>query len=156
MLPKSTGCLFLPGSYGVYVFTEPLQWRQNKRDGVYNHRPMDCLPNRLFRWRSKKTSTLRVTGLCEGNSPVISEFLAQRASNEGNVSIWWRHHATIIPMMPTLSSFMVPTSELHSKCDIYHRDKMAASACIIVLCIGKLTVDSHEELFQPSIFIQSS
>ena len=27
---------------------------------------------RLFRRRSKKTSTLRVTGLCEGNSPVIN------------------------------------------------------------------------------------
>ena len=30
-----------------------------------------------------KTSKLRVTGLCEGNSPVTSK----------NVSIWWRHHA---------------------------------------------------------------
>ena len=28
-----------------------------------------CLPNRLFRPRSKKTSKLRVTGLCVGNSP---------------------------------------------------------------------------------------
>ena len=42
--------------------------------------------------RLKKTSKLRVTGLCEGNSPVASEFLAQRASNAENVSIWWRHH----------------------------------------------------------------
>ena len=30
---------------------------------------------------------LRVTGLCEGNSPVTGEFPAQRASNAGNVSI---------------------------------------------------------------------
>ena len=30
---------------------------------------MSCLPNRLFRRRSKKTSKLRVTGLCAGNSP---------------------------------------------------------------------------------------
>ena len=29
----------------------------------------------------KKTSKLRVTGLCEGNSPVTGEFTAQRASN---------------------------------------------------------------------------
>ena len=43
--------------------------------------------------RSKKTSKLRVTGLCEGNSPVTGEFPAQRASNAENVSIWWRHHA---------------------------------------------------------------
>ena len=30
---------------------------------------LDCLLNRLFRCRSKKTSKLRVTGLCAGNSP---------------------------------------------------------------------------------------
>ena len=40
----------------------------------------------------KKTSKLRVTGLCAGNSPVAGEFPAQRASNAENVSIWWRHH----------------------------------------------------------------
>ena len=37
--------------------------------------------NRLFRRRSKKTSKLRVTGLCEGNSPETGEFPTQRASN---------------------------------------------------------------------------
>ena len=52
----------------------------------------DCLLNRLFRHTSKKTSKLRVTGLCAGNSPVTDEFLAQMASNAENVSIWWRHH----------------------------------------------------------------
>ena len=41
---------------------------------------------------SKKTSKLRVTGLCEGNSLVTGEFPAQRASNAENVSIRWRHH----------------------------------------------------------------
>ena len=41
----------------------------------------DCLLNRLFRRRSKKTWKFRVTALCEGNSPVTSEFPAQRASN---------------------------------------------------------------------------
>ena len=34
-----------------------------------------------------KTSKLRVTGLCEGNSPVTGEFPAQRASDMENVSI---------------------------------------------------------------------
>ena len=52
----------------------------------------DCLLNRLFRRRSKKTSKLRVIGLCEGNSPVTGEFPAQKASDAGKVSIWWRHH----------------------------------------------------------------
>ena len=46
----------------------------------------------LFRRRSKKTSKLRVTGLCVGNSPGTGEFPAQMASNAENVSIWWRHH----------------------------------------------------------------
>ena len=36
----------------------------------------------LFRRRSKKTSNLRVTGLCAGNSPVTGEFPAQMASNQ--------------------------------------------------------------------------
>ena len=62
--------------------------------GVSNHKPRDCLLNRLLRLRSKKTSKLRVTGLCAGNSPVTGEFPAQRASNAENVSIWWRHHET--------------------------------------------------------------
>ena len=44
------------------------------------------------RRRTKKTSKLRVTGLCVGNSPVTGEFAAQRASNAENVSIGWRHH----------------------------------------------------------------
>ena len=48
--------------------------------------------NRLFRRRSKKTSKLRVTGLCAGNSPGTGEFPAQMASNAENVSISWRHH----------------------------------------------------------------
>ena len=69
-----------------------LQWRHNGHDSVSNHQPYDCLLNRLFRRRSKKTSKLRVTGLCAGNSPETGEFPAQMASNAENVSIWWRHH----------------------------------------------------------------
>ena len=38
--------------------------------------------------RPKKTSKLRVTGLCAGNSPVTGEFPAQRASKAENVFIW--------------------------------------------------------------------
>ena len=41
----------------------------------------------LFRRRSKKTSKLFVTGLCEAYSPVTGEFPAQKASNAENVSI---------------------------------------------------------------------
>ena len=45
-----------------------LQWHHNWRDSVSNHQPHDCLLNRLFRRRSKKTSKPGVTGLCAGNS----------------------------------------------------------------------------------------
>ena len=69
-----------------------LQWRHNGRDSVSNHQPHDCLLSRLFRCRSKNTSTLRVTGLCAGNSPGTGEFPAQMASYAENVSNWWRHH----------------------------------------------------------------
>ena len=76
-------------------FRLSLQWRHNECDGVSNYQPLDYLLNRLFRRRSKKTSKLRVTGLCAGNSPVTGEFPAQRASNAENVFIWWRHHVEV-------------------------------------------------------------
>ena len=66
----------------VHVWkTNSLHWRHNERDRVSNHQPHDCLFNRLFGHRSKKTSKLPVTDLCEGNSPVTGEFSAQRVSN---------------------------------------------------------------------------
>ena len=71
---------------------ESLHWRHNEPDGVSNHQPRDCLLNCLFGRRSKKTSKLRVTGLCVENSPGTGELSAQKASNAENVFIWWRHH----------------------------------------------------------------
>ena len=89
--PEESARYFTGGILNAFSSTT-LQWRHNGRDGVSNHQPHDCLLNRLFKRRSKKTSKLRVTGLCAGNSPVTGEFPAQRASNVENVSIWWRHH----------------------------------------------------------------
>ena len=60
--------------------------------GVSNPQSHDCLLNCLFRRRSKKTPKLPLTGLYEGNSPVTSEFPAQKASNSENVGIWWYHY----------------------------------------------------------------
>ena len=79
----------------VITYLHSLQWRHNGLDGVSNHQHHDCLVNRLFWRRSKKTSRLRVTGLCVGNSPVTGEFPAQMACNAENVSIWWRHHCYV-------------------------------------------------------------
>ena len=74
-----------------------LRWRHNERDGVSNHQSHECLLKRLFRCRSKKTPELRVTSLCEGNSPV---------------TIWWCHHAFICFLRNVLSCPSQPL--LHS------------------------------------------
>ena len=66
---------------GVSKVDHTLLWRHNGRDGFLNHQPHD-----LFRRRSKKTSKIRVTGLCAGNWPVTGEFPAQMASNAENVT----------------------------------------------------------------------
>ena len=63
----------------------PVMWKMFPFDDII------ILNNHLYRRRSKKTSKLHVTGLCEGNSPVTGEFPSQRASYVENVSIWWRH-----------------------------------------------------------------
>ena len=59
---------------------------------IATHQPHGCSLKRLFRRRSRKTSKLRVTGFCVGNSPVPGGFPAQMASKAENVSILWRHH----------------------------------------------------------------
>ena len=65
-----------------------LHWRHNECDGVSNQRRPDCLLNRLFRRRSKKTSKFRVTG----------GFPSQKDSNAENVFIWWRHNIQCAPV----------------------------------------------------------
>ena len=45
-----------------------LQWRHNEYNGVSNHRRLYYLFRRMFMRRSKKTSKLLVTGLCEGST----------------------------------------------------------------------------------------
>ena len=81
-----------PWYFLYYSLAITLLWCHNEHDGASNHQPHDGLLNHLFRCRSKKTSKLRFTGLCVGNSPVTGEFPTQRASKAENVSIWWCHH----------------------------------------------------------------
>ena len=71
----------------------PLPWCHNGCDGVSNHLPHDYLLNCYSRRRLKKTSKLRATGLCAGNSAMTGEFPVQGQVTRKNVSIWWRHHA---------------------------------------------------------------
>ena len=74
VLTNITGASLRPENWGF----ASLLWRHNERDGVSMQQRLDCLFNRLFWRRSKKTSKLRVTGRCEGNSPVTGEFPSQR------------------------------------------------------------------------------
>ena len=105
---KSIGRHFFNTGGGIHLPKYSLQWRHNGRNCVSNHHPQDCLVNRLSRLRSKKTSKLRVTGLCAGNSPATGEFPAQRASNAESVSIWWRNHVnSAIRAIPHFLSFQV-------------------------------------------------
>ena len=85
--PRPTASVFVYQSHSGHVFN--IAWQAMIE--TYNQ-PRDCLLTRLFRRRSKKTSNIRVTGLCEGNSPGTGEFRAQMASKAENVSISGRHH----------------------------------------------------------------
>ena len=66
-------CLSASIHYGEVIMSSQI-------DVVSNKLPHHCLFNRLFGCKSKKTSKLRVTGLCAGNSPGTGEFPAQLAS----------------------------------------------------------------------------
>ena len=103
-----------------YVYSETLQWRHNEPDCVSNHQPYDCLLNSLFRRRSKKTSKLRVTGLCEGNSPVTGEFPAKRASNAENVSILWCHHEIWVDIPCESEKYDLSQTKLSNSVYIFH------------------------------------
>ena len=109
-----------------------LQWRYYEHDGVSNHQPHDCLLNRLFRQRSKKTSYLRVTGLCDGNSPVTGEFPAQRARNAENVSIRWRHYDMYMPSSDKDSNIL--RLDMISSEVLSHLQSYATSYKISTLC----------------------
>ena len=106
-----------------------LRWRHNGRDCVSNHQPRDCLLNRWFRHRTKKTSKLRVTGLCAGNSPGTGEFPAQRASNAENVSIWWRHHEWE-QKQALCTCIRIPTHGKNNKSMIYNLSLTIALWCL--------------------------
>ena len=89
------------------MWSYALLWRNNERNGVSNHRRLHRLLNRLFGGKSKKTSKLRVTGLCEGNPPITGGFPSQRASTAENVSIWWRHHGQDVLYDIETASWMI-------------------------------------------------
>ena len=84
-----------------------LHWRHNDHDGVSNHQHYDCLLNRLFGHRSKKTLKLRVTGLCVGNTPgrgkcfhlMTSLWSGSWQPSLGLCSITWNYAQLLICIM---------------------------------------------------------
>ena len=120
-----------------------LQWRHNERDGISNHQPYDCLLNRLSRRWSKKTSKLRVTGLCAGNSPGTGELPAQRASNAENVSIWWRHH-DILSVGDSAQGYQISANSgyiFNTHCSqTLWRHQMEIFSALLALCAGNSPV----------------
>ena len=113
--------------------------------GVSNHQPHDCLLNRLFRRRWKKTSKLRVTGLCVGNSPGTGEFPAQMASNAENVSIWWCHHGCgkIRRIQRITRSFFTDADLVV----LTHLELLMYWGLIMHICVGGLvSIDSGNNL----------
>ena len=99
-----------------------LQQRHNERDGVSNHRRLECSSNYLFRCRSKKTSKLRTTVFCEGNPPVHHN--ATENSNQRKV------------YCPSIS-LMEPTQAgpLHTEHQIY----INWPSCLLGFVSAKLT-----------------
>ena len=84
-----------------------VQWRHNKRDGRLKSPASRLFPNRIFRRRSKKTSKLRVTGLCAGNSPVTGEFNTSVSATK-----WaWREYKCLeLPIVKDILMLQLPTS----------------------------------------------
>ena len=114
-------------------FFQTLRWRHDGRDGIPNHQCHHCLLNCLFRHRSKKTSKLSITGLCEGNSPVTGEFPAQMARNMENVSIWWRHHVIFI--------LRFCSSRFAKQCDnLLHSSLCYSSDAVYVLLLATRSI----------------
>ena len=89
---------YLPMNYSLLS----LQWRHNERDGVSNHRRLDCLLKRFFQAQIEESIKAPRPRPLWGESTVDRWFPSQRASNAENVSIWWRHHDHSWLLLPLL------------------------------------------------------
>ena len=109
-----------------------LQWCHNECNSISNHQTHHCLLNCLFGRRSKKTSKLHITGLCEGNSPVPGEFHTQRASYAElcfhlmTSSCWYEWHEATTNN--TSVSGIVKGLELLSQFLLYHFPSFSGSS----------------------------
>ena len=87
-----------------------LQWRHNGHD-VSNHQPHHCLLNRLLGRRSKKTSKLRVTGLCVGKMIPFDDVIMYIFRNQ-YISIFDSYSSWVAHLLSSFSLF--PPSTHHA------------------------------------------
>ena len=84
----TVGVAMLPNTCSPFLSVQrwityrSLQWRHSEHDGVSNHRHLDFFLNRLFWCTAKRTSKLRVNGLCQGNPPATGGFPHKAQSPE--------------------------------------------------------------------------
>ena len=101
-LPNAGINLILIISVGT-VDLSPTHWHRSYKIGYYNDVIMGAITSQITNLTivystvyldadKKKTSKLRVAGICAGNSPGTGEFPAQMVSSAEFFSIWWRHH----------------------------------------------------------------
>ena len=89
----------------------------------------------------KKKKKLRVTGLCEGNSPVTGEFPAQRPWNAENVSTRWLHNI-LSKIGLDYWSMYVFTGELNKYMSpIMVESPLIPCACVFLLMICYFVVE---------------
>ena len=84
---REYGTIVIPHITHIIVTSKWAQWRPKSPAS-----PLFTQP--FIEPQIKELPKHCVTGLCAGNSPLTGEFPAHMASNEENVSIWWRHHDT--------------------------------------------------------------
>ena len=115
----SLGCILNEWSSSKPCSTArcPLQWRQNELNGVWNHWCHGCLLNRLFRHRSKKTSKLRITGLCAGN--YIGPVTRKMFPFDDVIMAYWTIFHTSTIHLPVLSWQRNVHSHIRLPCGVW-------------------------------------
>ena len=82
--------------YSCAYHLSALQWCHNGRLNMASQiTSLTIVYSTVYSGADQRKYQICVTGLWAGKSPVTGEFPSQRASNAENVSIWWRHHASV-------------------------------------------------------------
>ena len=150
-------------NWPCYQGTAPLQWRHNGRDGVSNHQRHDCLLNRLFRRRSKKTSKLRITGLCVRgihrspvNSPHKGPVTRRMFPFEDVIMLCyvllWFSNNWFYPHPPTSTCGCPSASERHQK---YVNKWIVRIYQVLLILPGTLNLRTPNSLGPKSSYVES-